>query len=474
MSSIIGLLVVGGLIFILAPVTDPDPPVIHHTEPFPYSLVKGNVLLEVNATDEGYWTSGIKSYEIYIDNSLVATTNTYNWDVTGYSDGSVHTILYKVYDKSGNLATHKVVTVVDNHIQAPRTEVFKIVSYNIWESGRSLNGVNGTRREKDSYLKVLKEEDMDIAVLIETGSLDDSNNTQLRIAMNKLSAYHYNEAPYIYGDATKTKTFTDGEAIMSRYPIVNFTQIEHLTLDDGTVFHYHHQPFDAVVDINGIVTHIIGYHGKCCQPSIALNTTQMRENETEGLINYMDSLGKVPIMFMGDFNSFSPDDVGDLAPMGNLGAGPLTMLLHPDDPVYGKYSSHVHNFTDVFRTLNPDDPGYSFGEWEPQYWGRIDFIIVNQFWADKMINSTVGDTPSANLGSDHYDVDACFSLDPEYHYNSTNTSSSIAVQESFTYATVHDTELSRLFSFDENNTIVIHSTLIAAITLSPSFKGNKK
>ncbi|MHA1260095.1 MAG: hypothetical protein ACTSRO_10725, partial [Candidatus Heimdallarchaeaceae archaeon] len=75
--------------------------------------------------------------------------------------------------------------------------------------------------------------------------------------------------------------------------------------------------------------------------------TLMRENETQGIINYMDDLGDVPIMLGGDFNSNSPFDVGDVAGVAhNLGTGPIRMLLIPDDPVYGKYSSHVHNFTD--------------------------------------------------------------------------------------------------------------------------------
>ena len=109
----------------------------------------------------------------------------------------------------------------------------------------------------------------------------------------------------------------------------------------------------------------------------------------------MDSLGDVPIMYLGDINSFSPFDIGPLAPSGSLGYGPMTMTLAPDDPLYGQYSSKVHNFTDVFRILNPSDPGYTG-------WGsRIDYIIVNDFFLDRLINSTAGDTAHADTGSDH-------------------------------------------------------------------------
>ncbi|MCG3223942.1 MAG: endonuclease/exonuclease/phosphatase family protein, partial [Candidatus Heimdallarchaeota archaeon] len=165
----------------------------------------------------------------------------------------------------------------------------------------------------------------------------------------------------------------------------------------------------------------LGYHGKCCSPTIITNTTEMRETEAELMINYVDDLGDVPVMVIGDFNSHSPDDVGDLAPLGWLGDGPLRMWLRPEDPSYGHLSPKVHNFTDVYRELYPTDPGNTFGYWEPQYWGRIDFILVNEFWADRMINATVGDTPSANLGSDHYSVDVFFSLDEDYSYFNSST-----------------------------------------------------
>ncbi|MFW9870934.1 MAG: hypothetical protein ACFFEL_14990, partial [Candidatus Thorarchaeota archaeon] len=60
---------------------------------------------------------------------------------------------------------------------------------------------------------------------------------------------------------------------------------------------------------------------------------------------------------------------------------------------------------DVFRTLNPTDPGYSFGhQYTPQE-SRIDYIITNQFFENMLVNSTVGDTEHAFTGADHYTVD---------------------------------------------------------------------
>ncbi|MGV9103788.1 MAG: lamin tail domain-containing protein, partial [Candidatus Thorarchaeota archaeon] len=163
-----------------------------------------------------------------------------------------------------------------------------------------------------------------------------------------------------------------------------------------------HDFVEAVVDIDGTVVHVFGSHLKAMSGS---DNEWRREQETEGIINYMDNLGNVPIMYMGDLNSFSPDDTGDLAPMGDLGYGPMTMKLYPSDPTYGQYSSDVHTFTDVFRTLNPTDPGYTYGHQDTQYTSRIDFLLVNSYFNDKLINSTCGDTLTADTGSDHYCVD---------------------------------------------------------------------
>ena len=284
------------------------------------------------------------------------------------------------------------------------------MNYNIWESGK-----------KDEHMDVLLEENADIVVLVETGSLDNCDNRQLIRMCDIIGGYHYEQAPFEGRTDQGAMAFTNGEGIISRYPILDFFQIDTWRSDAGPDVTLYRDFFDAVIDINGIVTHILGYHGKCCQPSIITNTTEMRETEAELMINYVDDLGDVPVMIIGDFNSHSPDDVGDLAPLGWLGDGPLRMWLRPDDPNYCHLCSKVHNFTDVYRELYPDDPGYSFGYWEPQYWGRIDFILVNDFWADRMINATVGDTPSANLGSDHYSVDVFFSLDEDYSYFNSST-----------------------------------------------------
>ena len=73
---------------------------------------------------------------------------------------------------------------------------------------------------------------------------------------------------------------------------------------------------------------------------------------------------------------------------------------------YSAYSSTIHNWTDVHRTLNPNDWGITY----PSYDSRIDFIYINQFLFPTILNSTTGDTAHAITGSDHFSVDVFINL----------------------------------------------------------------
>jgi endonuclease/exonuclease/phosphatase family metal-dependent hydrolase len=170
-----------------------------------------------------------------------------------------------------------------------------------------------------------------------------------------------------------------------------------------------HDPFHAIVDVNGKEIHIVGVHLKCCEADYE---KEQRELEQEGLNNYFDEvIGDAPLIYIGDINSLSPEDIGPLAgdPGADFGYGPVTMLLYPEDPVYGQYSSKIHNFTDVFRTLYPNDPGFTLNI--PTLNSRIDYIFVNQYLNTSFISSNVGTgTEYDDLGSDHYSVDAVFDI----------------------------------------------------------------
>ena len=73
---------------------------------------------------------------------------------------------------------------------------------------------------------------------------------------------------------------------------------------------------------------------------------------------------------------------------------------------YSPYASLIHEWTDVYRNLNPSDWGITC----PRYDSRVDFIYVNQLLASKIINSTTGDTTHPISGSDHYTVDVFINI----------------------------------------------------------------
>ncbi len=379
------------------PSQDTTPPTVSIISPQDGATVSGVVTVSFTAADE----SEINKYEILIAGTLYSTETDYLWNTTEEANGH-YTILCRALDVQGNWGNASVTVFVNNTstgqggVTPDTSTAIKVMSYNIEESGANEN-----------WKQVVKEENPDILVLIETGTWDDNNNTILKEVVAEFNTYFLDELPY-KGYCTQRISFsTDGEAILSRFPIKEFTQIPIVPLDNGSDYDVTHDFIDAVIDINGTDVHVIGAHLK----SSAGETNEWRrERETEGIINYMDSLGDVPILYMGDLNSFSPDDTGDLAPSGDLGVGPMTMMIHPEDPVYGQYSSTVHTFTDVFRKLNPSDPGYTYGHQNPTYSSRIDFIIANQFFNNKLVNSTTGDTLTADTGSDHYSVDVFVSF----------------------------------------------------------------
>ncbi|MGY5870621.1 MAG: lamin tail domain-containing protein [Candidatus Thorarchaeota archaeon] len=368
------------------PPSDTTPPVVTITAPSDGAIVTGLVTITFTATDE----NPIVAFEILVDDIVKSETQSYDWDTSSETE-DVHSITCRAKDNSKNWGESTISVTVDNGAPPQVEDAFKVMSYNVEASGTNAD-----------WKQVVKEENPDILVLIETGTWDDNGNYILNQVVDEFNTYFVNELPYVGYCAQSITYSTSGEAILSRFPVVAFNQMPLVPLDDSSDYDVTHDFVEVVVDIDGTNVHIIGAHLKAMSGA---DNEYRRERETEGIINYMDNLGNVPIMYMGDLNTFSPDDTGDLAPLGDLGYGPMTMKLYPDDATYGQYSSAMHTFTDVFRTLNPTDPGHTYGHQDAQYSSRIDYIVVNSFFVDKLVNSTCGDTLTADTGSDHYSVD---------------------------------------------------------------------
>ena len=342
--------------------------------------------------------SEITYVEVYLNDTLFANiseiareneTYYYYFDADAYDLNGTYIIKIRAQNQDG-WGEDSVTVRVD---PTNRAGVLKILNYNILETGA-----------RPEWKDVIKEENPDIAILIETGLWVGGNDSELQAIVNEFNEYFDNEPPY-QAEATRIdQTSTGGETILSRYPIISFKEIEYAPLDNGTKVRLHHTIFDAVVEIEEFDVHFIGIHLSCCESGFP-----RRVRDMEAVINYLDSLGNVPIIFAGDFNSHSPEDVGELAPnRGNLGTEPIEMLLNNSHP----RGSTVHKWYDAYRVLNPTDPGYTYVD--NMYQSRIDYIFVNQYfvdYVDLLVNATVGDTPSAPVGSDHFPVDVTINLD---------------------------------------------------------------
>lgn len=282
-------------------------------------------------------------------------------------------------------------------LELPTTEientsgVFKIVNYNILEGGKF-----------PGWKEIIKKENADILLLTETGLWSSKDGT-INSGVAEMNALFPNETPYA-GVTFHPDSVTDGQAILSRYPIVDTILLPVLNLDDGSTWNVNHEVIDAVIDINGLEIHFIVIHFTCCDGGLP-----SRLKEMEGIINYIDTLGDVPIVYAGDFNSDSPEDSLFIeGGSSTLGAEPIDMLINSSHPK----SSVSHTFIDMYRTLNPYPPGHTYVD--STFQSRIDYIFVNEPLMGAMINSTVLDFyPESYTGSDHIPMNAFFNLNYE-------------------------------------------------------------
>ena len=217
--------------------------------------------------------------------------------------------------------------------------VFKIITYNLLEGGKN-----------PEWKEIIRKENADILLLTETG-LWSSDDGSINSAVTEINSLFPDETPYT-GVTFIPDSVTDGQVILSRYPIVDTILLPVITLDDGSTWNINHEVIDAVIDINGLEVHFIVIHFTCCDGGLP-----SRLKEMEGIINYIDTLGDVPVVYAGDFNSDTPEDTGDLAPgSSSLGPEPIDMLINENNPK----SSVSHKFVDVYRTLNPYYPGPTY------------------------------------------------------------------------------------------------------------------
>ncbi len=146
--------------------TDTIPPNVTIVSPIAGSTVLGTITINMDATD----ANGISSYAIYIDGILRSGAKSYSWDTTLESDG-FHTILCQAIDPSDNTGSDTISVKVNNSEINPPPTIFKLMTFNIRESGED--------PDYPDWKTVVKEENADIIMFIETGYWDDNSNEKL-------------------------------------------------------------------------------------------------------------------------------------------------------------------------------------------------------------------------------------------------------------------------------------------------------
>ncbi|MHA2254014.1 MAG: endonuclease/exonuclease/phosphatase family protein [Candidatus Kariarchaeaceae archaeon] len=233
--------------------------------------------------------------------------------------------------------------------------------------------------EIPGWEEAIKNNNPDVMVLVESGCWSP-NDGSLDEIVTEMNSWFPNEEPY------EAVTFaaaspTDGQAIFSRFPIVDSKVVESFPLDDGTSYDITHHIMEAVIEINEMEIHLLTNHLSCC------SAWEKRIKEQEMVMNYADSLGDVPIIYSGDFNSDSPEDIGELAPAySTLKSEAIEIMLNGSHPK----ASTIHEWTDVYRTLNPYDPGFTFHD--KNYISRLDYTFVNTHLVDAMVNASLDTT----------------------------------------------------------------------------------
>ena len=359
---------------------DNDPPQLEILFPRDLATVTGLVPVAAEAKDP----FGIASIEFYFDGELVSNSLYYGFDSSKVSEGP-HEVRIVVTDTSGNTAEAIHVYRVDHDFKPTLRSTAKFMTYNIKESGIF-----------PEWFSVVKEENPDVLLLVESGNFDDDNDFLLNKVVTELNTYFIDEAPYSAYTLQGIDNAWNGITLISRFEFESPQKLDSLKSDTGSTVNIPLPFLATTLKVGSTDVSLIGGHLTCC-PSGKIP----RANEQEAIINFMDDLGDIPIVYLGDMNSESPEDTDANGP-NDLGTEPIEMLINASHPK----ASKVHTFTDVFRSLNPDDPGVSY----LPFGSRIDYIFTNQYFSGKLLNSTTGDTRSASEGSDHASVDAYIDL----------------------------------------------------------------
>ena len=104
-------------------------------------------------------------------------------------------------------------------------------------------------------------------------------------------------------------------------------------------------------------------------------------------------------VLVGDFNTLAPGEVLDVRRMPAWIRG-LVWLSGRD--IQRDTIQHIKDsgYIDVYRTLHPNDKGYTFPVWDPHV--RLDYLFVPKPFGERMTSCEVMNSAEAAKASDHF------------------------------------------------------------------------
>lgn len=199
-------------------------------------------------------------------------------------------------------------------------------------------------------------------------------------------------ANYYFGEGYRIKRL----AVVSRLPILAHSSPSFLPfwriLAQVAI---EHQP--------GQQLHIFGVH---TLHELNVVTETWRTMEARYILSRYRPHQSEPCLLTGDFNAIAPGDsvIMDTMPFGLR----LSLWVQGNRPYHFAMRQYLNaGFTDCFRKLHPDDPGYTLPSHRPN--SRLDYMLANPQLAPHLKNCFVVREPKAvEQASDHCPVVAEF------------------------------------------------------------------
>ncbi|MCH8907894.1 MAG: hypothetical protein IH840_12470 [Candidatus Heimdallarchaeota archaeon] len=293
-----------------------------------------------------------------------------------------------LYEAPNNAALDKV--ALDQTHENPG--VFKLVNFNI---------IGPVDTVENNWTEILVAENAEVLALVETGRWKLSDGSWVA-AVEQINALFPNEIPYKAAMfSTDPVGTTDGQAIFSRFPMLDSYTVYEFALDDGSIHVFSHPLIVALLDIDGHEIYIVSMHNFCCD-------AELRSIEQEATNNFFDSLGAdAAIIYSGDNNEVPPEKlIYDPEKFQSSYGDSVEMILNSSHP----QATVNHVWVDTYRALNPDiyqHTGYT-AEDNSGFLERIDYTFVNQHFEGTLVSSV------AKLRDfDHGHLTNIFNLNPD-------------------------------------------------------------